>query len=149
MRVSRSSVRYQAISRSSRRLQVYRIGRVLFDLAPQPIDEDVDRSLLSGATRSRQRFARNDRAGVCAEQAQHLALALRNANRIVSSTQFSALERECEASEATASGLRPARRRGSGSSKHRPDPQQQLPRLKGLGEIIVDANLEAAHPILR
>jgi hypothetical protein len=63
----------------------------LFDLAPQPVDEDVDRSLLSGAARSRQRFARNDRAGVRTEQAQHLALALRDANRIVSSSKLSAL----------------------------------------------------------
>src|SRR6202046_311087 len=127
MRVSRSSVRYEPISRSSGRLQVYRIGRGLFDLAPQPIDEDVDRSLLSGGTRSRQRLARKHRAGVGAEQAQHLALALRNANRIVSSTQFSALERECEASEANDSGLRPARPRGSGWAENRTDPQTTPP----------------------
>src|ERR1700730_2444704 len=118
MRVGRSSVSDETIPRSSRRLQVYRIRGVVFNLAPQPIDEDIDRSLLSGAARSRQRLARNDRARVCTQQAQHLALALRDANRIVSSSQFSALEREHEASEEMETGLDAARRRGSGSPQH-------------------------------
>src|SRR6202020_1427305 len=118
MRVGRSSVSDEPIPRSSRRLQVYRIRGVLFNLAPQPIDEDIDRSLLSGAARSRQRFARNDRARVCTEQAQHLALALRDANRIVSSSQFSALKREREAAEADDAGLDVAGRGGSGSPQH-------------------------------
>src|ERR1700753_1724865 len=99
MRVDRSSASDESIPRSSRRLQVYRIGGVLFDLAPQAIDEDIDRSLLGCAARSRQRLARNDRARVCTEQAQHLALALGDANRIVSSSKLSALKREREASE--------------------------------------------------
>src|ERR1700678_1140870 len=149
MRVDRSSVSDEPIPRSSRRLQVCRIGGVLLDLAPKPIDEDIDRSLLSGAARSRQRLARNDRARVCTKQAQHLALTLRDANRIVSSSQFSALKREREASEANDAGLDAARRRGSGSSKHRTNPQQQFPRLKRFCEIVVDANFEATHPILR
>ncbi len=41
-----------------------------------------------------------------------------------------------------------ARRRGSGSSKHRTDPQQQFSRLKWFGEIVINANFETAHPIL-
>src|ERR1700722_1832747 len=149
MRVGRSSVSDQPIPRSSRRLQVYRIGRVLFNLAPQPIDEDIDRSLLSGAARSRQRLARNDRARVCTEQAQHLALALRDANRIVPSTQFSAFKRENEASEANDAGLEASRRRRAASPQLGGDPQQQFARLELFCEIGSDANFEAALAMLR
>ena len=56
-----SSVRYKPVSHAPRCLQIYRIGWVLFDLAPQPIDENVDRSFLGGAARARQRFARHNR----------------------------------------------------------------------------------------
>src|ERR1700760_1818872 len=109
MKGGRSSVSDETIPRSTRRLQIDRIGGGLFDLASQAIDENIDRPLLRGAARSRQRFARNDRPGICAQQAQHLSLALGDADRIVASSQFSALEREREASEANDAGLDTAR----------------------------------------
>jgi hypothetical protein len=149
MHAVRSSVRYKPVSRAPRRLQVYRIGRVLFDLSPQPIDENVDRSLLGGAARARQRLARNDRTGIRAKQTKHLALALRNADRIVSGTQFSPLEREGKTSKANDRGLRGACWSGSGSPKHRTYPQQQFTRLKRLCKIVIDANFETANAILR
>src|SRR5271154_1319638 len=100
MRLVPSSVRYESISRPPSRLQIGRIGGGLFDLAPQSIDQDIDRSLLCRAPRSRQRLARNDRAGIGAEQAKHLALAFGDADRLVAGAQLSALEREREAAEA-------------------------------------------------
>ena len=138
-----------SISRPPSRLQIGRIGGVLFDLAPQSIDQDIDRSLLCRAPRSRQRLARNDRAGIGAEQAKHLALAFGDADRLVAGAQLSALERECEASEAHDGRLGAADRCGPRASKHRADPQEQLARLKRLGQIVVDANFQAAYAILR
>src|SRR5580658_4189295 len=140
MRLSPSSVRYESISRPSRRLQICRIGGVLFDLAPQAIDQDIDRSLLRRAARSRQRLTRNDRAGIGAEQAKHFALTFGNADRLVAGAQLPALEREGEWSEAHDGLLGAADRRGPGASEHRADPQEQLARLERFGEIVVDAN---------
>src|ERR1700734_4567694 len=104
MRLVPSSVRYESISRPPSRLQIGRIGGVLFDLAPQSIDQDIDRSLLRRAPRSRQRLEGNDRAGIGAEQAKHLALAFGDADRLVGGAQLSTPARGCEASEADDGG---------------------------------------------
>ena len=110
------------IHASSRRLQVYRIGRVLFDLAPQPIDEDVDRSLLD-RRHSVRTALREKRIAPGGTLSQRSVLAARWLMQVNIPARRSAW-RECKASEANDTGLEVARRRGSGASKHRADPRR-------------------------
>ena len=144
-----SSFDQQSVACAAHGLNMDGIGGIDFDLTPQAIDLHVDRALVRPA--ARQRLARDRLARAAREQRQHEALTLGEAHRLLALPQFATLKIESEAAEAERRRRlgRAKRRRRRRAAQDRRDAQRQLLRLERLREIIVDARLEAAHPVAR
>src|SRR6185295_12720696 len=90
----------QPVADAANSLQIYRIGRVRFDLPAQAVDLDVDRALAGRTVAGGQVTARHRDAGRGGEDRHDLALAIGQVDRLAAAAQLALLAVEGERSEA-------------------------------------------------
>ena len=84
----------QDVTLAPDRLQIYRIGRIGFDLAAQPVDLDVDRALSAVAAAACQFVTRDRGPWPLCELPQQVAFAFRQLDRLVLPLEFSTPDME-------------------------------------------------------
>src|SRR5258705_6235695 len=141
-----SGRRAKAIADAGYRLEEQRIGGIARDLAPEPVDLHVNRTLVDGALAG-QGAARHGLARRHGEDAQHLALAVGEMDGLVALAQFAAVEMVDVGAERDLLQRRHRRRRRA--LENIADSQHQLTRLEQLCDIILCADLHALDPGLR
>ena len=101
---------HQPVADAAHGLHEQRIGGIALDLAAQAVDLHVDRALADRAAVAGERHARHGLARRRGEHAQHLALAVGQADRSSPLAQFAAPDVKHEGPEADGFGRRRRRR---------------------------------------
>src|SRR6267378_4307960 len=137
-------------------LDVLRLRRVQFDLAPQPQNLHVDGAIVDlGAIPPReieQLLAREHPLRRCAKRLQQVELAVAELDAAtLGRSEPAAAEVELPAGEAVGAPLVAARQqqlaRGLMAAQHCADAGEELARAEGLGDVVVGAELESHHPV--
>jgi hypothetical protein len=137
----------QDVARAAHGLQPARVARVVLDLPAQPRDLDVDRALAPVDMGARdQLLARHGAVRLLGEGMEQRRLGGRQADMRALAHQLVAREVEGEGAEGYARRRHGRWRR---AAQDRPDAQQQLVGLEGLGEVVVRAGGEAGDAIGR
>ena len=141
-----SRIDHQSVTGAAGGLQIEWIGGIALDLSPEAIDLHVHGSLLrTGARRCPAFHGKRFRQASRRATEGDLALALGDSDDLFTLPEFSPFHEEDEGTEAKHVVVR-LRGRNPRSPQDRGDAQQHLLRVIGLGEIVVDAGLEAADP---
>src|SRR6516225_5452983 len=143
---SRASFRIQNVAFAAHCLQIDRIGWILLDLAPEPVDLHVDGALTAIlAIVLGKLVPRDSHAGALGEVAQELAFALSEADGFAAAFQLAAADVKHESAHAHLAGSG----RAAAAAKHVAHAQEKLARLERLGQIVVDAGLQPFNALLR
>src|SRR5262249_7237476 len=92
--------RHQPVADAAHVLHQQRVGRIVLDLAAQAVDLHVDGALAGRAVVAGERLPRHRLAGGGGEQAQHVALAIRQPHDLLAALELPAPEMEAELAEA-------------------------------------------------
>ena len=139
------AVRHQHIAHAANRLQVERQLGVFLDLAAQARHLHVDGSLQRHTQPGAKIAARKRMPGMGGEQLQQRGFAAGQLHRLAVAGEARGARIEQRRPPSSPAGCRrlPAARRGATAAQ----PQQQLARLKRLGQIIVDAQFQAGDAV--